>query len=151
MVNLDQTIIEVGDKATYTLSTAWTPIANITDIPTFPTLEADEIDSTTLVNDEGFKEFEPGRANGGEVEFKLQFDGGDADALYALFRVKRGFRITVPDAAAVASRSNFKFTGFIKKIGPEGKAGEGIELTVAIKISGKPLFTKGTTAPVVPA
>lgn len=148
MLHTDGTIIEAGDKATYATSTTWTPFANIVDIPSLPGMEADDVETTHLQSPDRFKEFDPGRADGGEVEFKIQFEKEEAERVYGLFRVKKGFRIIVNDATDVANRSRFKFNGYIKHISPESEAEGGIEVTITMKVSGKPEFTKGTGDPV---
>ena len=149
MLQTDGTIIESGDTA-YATSTTWTPFALVVDIPSLPGMEADDIETTHLLSPDRFKEYEAGRADGGEVELKVQFEKVEAERVYSLFKIKRGFKITVNDAVLPANRSSFKFDGYIKNIAPEAAAEGAVETTITIKVSGKPVFAKGTGDPVVP-
>ena len=150
MLQTDGTTIESGDKSTYATSLIWTKFALVVDIPSLPGMEADDIDVTTLASPDRFKQYDPGRADGGEVELKVQFEKVEAERVYSLFKLKSGFKITLNDAVLPANRSTFKFDGYIKHIAPEAAAEAGIETTITIKVSGKPVFAKGVGDPVVP-
>jgi len=129
------TVIEYGNQATYTGSTSWTKLAGVVSV-TPPSPEADDIDVSNMDSEEQFKEFEPGWADGGEVEMSIQFDADQASTVYGMFRQKAGYRVTFSNGA------KWGVSGYIKSYGDEVER-EGIVTTsIKIKVSGKPTFAK---------
>lgn len=128
------TIIEVGDAATVDASAAWTKLGKVTEVTPL-TLEGDEIDVSHMESADQWREFDPGWAEAGEIDVTLQYRADDNAAIYELFRVTRGYRITFADG------SKWTAAGFIKTFGNEVER-EGIVTTsVGIKLSGAPDFT----------
>ncbi|MDB5297300.1 MAG: hypothetical protein JWO31_3283 [Phycisphaerales bacterium] len=126
------TIISYASVATYDGEGAtFTPFAKLRSI-TPPKPEAEDIDITNSDSPDSAREFEPGLFDPGETEFTILYNKAVAVALYALFRVPKGFRIEFPDG------SGWLFNGYVKSIGDEGDLGDVYETTITIKISGKP-------------
>lgn len=129
------TIVAYGSGSTFADSETFTPFARVTEV-TPPTPEADDIDVSHMESDEQFKEYEAGWAEGGEVEFTIQFEKVQAETVYGLFRHSKGYKVTFADGSA------WGCTGYIKSFGDEIDR-EGIVTTgVTIKVSGKPAFIK---------
>lgn len=120
-------------------ATTWTPFANVTEI-TPPKPTAAKIDSTHMESPDEFKEQEPGLAEVDDVELKVQFEKDQADAVYALFRQKKAFRVQFADG------SKWEFVGFISGYGDEIDREGIVSTTVTIAVSGKPVFTKAAAA-----
>jgi hypothetical protein len=77
------TIIEFGNQNTHTASTTWTPLAGVTGV-TPPKIQADDIEVTTMETPDQIKQYEAGYADGGEVEFQVQFQGEQGETAYGL-------------------------------------------------------------------
>lgn len=124
-----------GDAATVTASTTWTPFVDVTEI-TPPKPTAAKIDTTHMESADEYKEQEPGLAEVDDVELKVQFSKDQAAAVYAMFRVKKGFRIQFADG------SKWEINGFISGYGDEIDREGIVSTTITIAVSGKPVFTK---------
>lgn len=133
------TKLEFGNQANYADSTTWTEFAEITEI-TPPNVEADDIETSHMQSPEQFKEFDPGWADGGEVELTINFDKDQNETVYGLFRQKKGFKMTFVDGSA------WKFNGYIKAFGNEVDREGIITAPITLKISGKPVFEKAPAA-----
>ena len=133
------TLFAYGNQATFAESTSWTEVAQIVDIGP-PEIEADDIDVSNMKSPEQFKQFDPGWADAGEVEVTVQYEKAAATALYALFRQKKGFKMTFEDG------SSWGLDGYIKKFGGEVDREGVITQTITVKVSGKPLFTAAAAA-----
>ena len=129
-----ETAFAYGSGATHTDSTTWTDFAAITEI-TPPTAKADDIDISHMQSGD-FKEFDPGLAEGGEVELTIQYEAEENEAVYGLFRVKKGFKLTFSDG------SSWKLTGYISEFGNEVDREGIITAKIKVKVSGKPDFVK---------
>lgn len=130
------TKMEVGDGATYDASLTWAALfSKITEL-TPPKIEGEDIDTSHMESPDQFEEFDPGWANGGEVEFTAQFDKDKQESTYALFRVPRGFRMVFVDG------SKWNLNGYIKGFANEAERKGIVTAKVTIKISGKPVFVK---------
>lgn len=123
-----------GNQANFTDSTTWTAFAKVTGV-TPPKPQADDIDTSHMESADQFKEFEPGWADGGEVELQLQFAAADNASVYGLFRQPKGFRLEFSNG------SRWSFNGYIKGFGNEVEREGIVSTTVTFKVSGKPEFT----------
>src|SRR3954469_23071654 len=92
------TKLEFGDAATVAGSTTWTPVAKVTEL-TPPNVEAEDIDVSHMESPEQFEEFDPGWANGGEVEATIQFEKTENETVYGLFRQPKGYRLSFVDGS----------------------------------------------------
>jgi len=130
------TKLEFGDAATVAGSTTWTPLAKITEITPPNSIEAEDIDVSHMESADQFNEYDPGWAEGGEVECTIQYDKEQNEDVYALFRVPKGFRAVFVDG------SKWNFNGYIKAFGNEVERKGIVTAKITIKISGKPEFVK---------
>jgi hypothetical protein len=131
-------IIEHGNQSTHEASTVWTAVAELVDI-TPPNVEADDIETSHMLTPEQFKTFDPGWADGGEVEFTVQYEKAKNATLYGLFRQPKGYRVLFADAPG-PSGSRWKFNGHVKGFSNEVDREGLITADITIKISGKPVF-----------
>ncbi len=144
----NKTTLEFGDAATAAGSVTWTPVAAILDI-TPPKIEGDDIETTNMDNPIDasgvpFKTFDPGFADAGTVDCKIQFSKAQNAALYALFRIQKGWRMRFPDAPS-PSGSKWEWDGYIKSFANEVDREQLVTADISIKVSGgKPVFTPGT-------
>src|SRR4051794_29995760 len=90
------TTLEYGNAATTAGSTVWTPVALIEDI-TPPKIEADDIETSHMLTPNQVKTFDPGWADAGELECKIQFEKVANATLYSLFRVPKAWRMRFAD------------------------------------------------------
>jgi hypothetical protein len=135
-----KTTLNFGDQATAAASTTWTPLAKVTDI-TPPKVSVDDIETSNMDspvddNDVPWKEFESGWAEAGEVDVTIQFDKNQADSVYGMVGVSKGWKIAFRDG------STWALDGYIKTYGDEVEREKLVTTKATIKISGRPLFTK---------
>lgn len=128
-----------GSHATVLASNTWTEIAQVVEISP-PEVEADDIETSNMQSPEQFKTFDPGWADGGEVEITVQYEKQATTTIYGLFRVKKGFKMTFEDGAI------WSFDGYLKKLGGEVDREGLITQTLTFKISGKPAFATAAVA-----
>jgi hypothetical protein len=133
---------DFGDAATVADTTSWTSFAKVLEV-TPPKIEGEDIDVSHMESADEFEEFDPGWANGGEPEIKIQFEKTQNETVYGLFRQKKGFRMVVADAP-YPSGSKWKFNGYIKGFANEVDRKGIVTADITIKISGKPEFEKAT-------
>lgn len=136
-------IFAYGNQSSYTASTTWTDIAGLLEI-TPPKLKADDIDVSHMLTPDQIKEFEAGWAEGGEAELKIQFEADQAEDVYGLFRITKGYRVTFVNGAT------WKLTGYINEFGDEVDREGVITTSIKVKVSGKPLYTKPPAPPEEP-
>src|SRR5688500_4393426 len=129
------TKLEFGDAATVAGSTTWTPVAKITEI-TPPNVEAEDIDVSHMESPDQVNEYDPGWAEGGEVEATIQYEKAANETVYNLFRVPKGYRIVFVDG------SKWNFDGYMKAFGNEVERKGIVTAKITIKLSGKPEFVK---------
>jgi len=131
------TKLEFGDAATVAGSTTWTPVAKITEITPPNAIEAEDIDTSHMESPDQFNEYEPGWAEGGEVELTIQYDKEQNEDVYALFRVPKAYRITFVDGSKWHLNNSY-----VKAFGNEVERKGIVTAKITIKISGKPEFVK---------
>jgi hypothetical protein len=125
-------IIAYGNQPTQAASTTWTDVTFLENIEP-PSVDADDIDVTTLTSANEFRAFIAGYADGGEGKFTVQWDNTQSVALYGLFRTQKGWRITLPGTGGTV-----KFDGYIKGFGvPVDEEGI-ITNEITIKVTGQP-------------
>jgi hypothetical protein len=131
------TDLAYGDAATAATSTTWTSLVGVTDIKP-PKIDGEDVDISHLKSPNKFKQFDPGWANAGELEFTVQYDKTQTTAVYALFRTPKGFQVTFADG------SKWKYDGYIKSWQDQIEKDGIVTQNLTIKISGQPGFTAGT-------
>lgn len=103
-------------------------------------VESEEIDTTTLDSPNGYKEFEPGLKDAGEVSLAGDIkDEATVEKMLALAESQslEAWTVTYPSGAKWA------FSGFIKSFKDGEKTADGkASYTASIRISGKPVYTK---------
>lgn len=131
----------------YGASLAWgttpgslTDIIQIRDI-SGPSVEVGEVDITNQDSANEFKEWLPGFADAGEVEFNVVYTKAQCASLYSI--VANGdiyyFVLTLRDG------STWAFYGFIKNFGTEVEYEDSvIENEISIRVTGKPTFAVGS-------
>jgi hypothetical protein len=135
-----KTRFEFGNGITVAESTTWTPFAKVLEVHP-PKIKADDIDTSHMESEEEFKEFDPGWAEGGDVEIKIQFEKVQNETIYGLFRQPKGYRMVFNDAPQ-PSGSKWKFSGYINGFANEVDRAGIVTADVTVKITGKPVFEK---------
>lgn len=102
-------------------------------------ISAETIDVTALDNKDGYKEFEEGIKEAGEVPFEGFLDGEDEGQAKMLEALNTGglhdFSIVFPQAIGKTWKGKCLITKFSAG---EAKLGDAVKFSGAIKISGKP-------------
>ena len=102
-------------------------------------VESDELDMTHLDSPDGYKEFEGGLKDAGEVSFAGEIvDEATVEKLLALAesQSKEDWVVTYPSGATWA------LTGYIKSFKDGEKTADGkATFTSSIRVSGKPVYT----------
>lgn len=103
-------VLEYGDTADYATSTTWTTVAKVESIKP-PKRKFDEIDTTTLEDDD--KQKEPGLGENDDAEITCHYDKTQTGTLYGFSGTVKAWRVKYSDA------SGWKFNGFINDCGDE--------------------------------
>jgi len=134
----------MGGKSGYgtILAKGAVEIAQLTNIGGLD-LKADSIDISTHSSADGFREYIPGMKDGGEVPIEGLFDPSDAGQVAAITDIGAGtsaaYTITFPEGSSIA------FTGFLIGVKSGAPYDDKMSFSGTLKISGKPIFTGGTT------
>lgn len=135
-----KTKLSYGDGDTFATSNTFTDIARIRDIKP-PKPKVDDIDVTDMDSPAGpnpddltWKEFDPGLADAGEVEFTLNFDKDQTDTLFGFLGKSKGWKVTFSDGSV------WQLSGYIKEFGDEVEREKVVTSTATMKVSGKPAF-----------
>ena len=116
-------------------------IANLTSIGEIG-IESEEIDVTDLDSPNGYKEFEPGMKDAGEVSLAGNIkDETNVEKMLALAESQsmEEWEVTYPSGA------KWSFSGFVKSFKDGEKTPDGVAtFSASIRISGKPTYTKAT-------
>ena len=130
---------KVGNGAT---PEVFSDVAEVKDI-TPPQYEREVHDVSHHGSDGGFKEYIAGWRDGGEVELLLNWlptDGthDDKTGLLADYHdnARHNYKIVLPDNLATIA-----FSGVITAYQPDMETAKGAELSVTIKVSGKPTIS----------
>lgn len=118
-------------------------IANLTSIGEIG-VESEEIDATDLDSPDGYKEFEPGSKDAGEVAIAGNIkEESNVEKMLALAESQsiEEWTVTYPSGAT------WKFKGFLKSFKDGEKTPDGLAtFSGAIRISGKPVYKAKATA-----
>lgn len=124
----------------------WVTVAEMAEIGG-PSIEAEEIDTTTHDALDGYRTFVQGLKDAGEVEATLNFNmkiKSHTDALNDLHKgTLKPRRIVFPDADKQEDRSYMEFMAFAKGFEPEFDIEDVIKAEITFKVSGKPKFVVG--------
>lgn len=116
-------------------------IANLTSIGEIG-IESEEIDVTDHDSPNGYKEFEPGMKDAGEVSLAGNIkDESNVEKMLALAESQsmEEWEVTYPSGA------KWSFSGFVKSFKDGEKTPDGVAtFSASIRISGKPTYTKAT-------
>lgn len=119
-----------------------TDIANLTSIGEIG-IESEEIDVTTLDSTTGYREFEGGIKDAGEVSIAGNVKSwADFAMLVALAesQTNESWSVEYPSGAT------WSFNGFVKSVKDGEKTPDGLAtFSATIRVSGKPEFTNSTT------
>lgn len=113
----------------------------------------DDIDITHYDSDDGYKEYLPGLADGGEITIEGNFIVGDTNGqigLKADFEAGtvQSFELALPNAA----NSSWEFSAIVNSFGETQPNGEAIGFTATMKVTGKPtlILDDGSTGLTTP-
>ncbi len=125
--------------------TSGTQIGGLTSIGGIE-LTADTMDETTLDSDGGYREFQGGFKDGGEVSLEGYFDPGKYTGQKEMYdRFEAGdaspFVIKFP-----GTMGKWSFNGVVTGYGTNESLEDLISFSVTIKVSGKPTLTTGSGA-----
>lgn len=104
-------------------------------------ISADTIDASTLDDTEGYRKYEAGWVDGGEVSAEGYLDGvGTAEATLAGYvgGEAKDCEITFPKGA------KWSFDGIVTGFSTGADLDDLVTFSISIKVSGKPTFTAGT-------
>jgi len=114
-------------------------VAQMRDIP-FPEVSRDIIDGTHMESPDGYREFVPGLADGGELSLEMLFKSGGTGYTTLL----ADFHSAAPGyyKITLVGGDTFEFSGFVKGLSGTAPLADAMTATVTIKITGKPIYTK---------
>lgn len=110
-------------------------------------MDSDDIDVTTMSSENPFREFVTGLTDAGELEMDIVYEADTFDQLFGAIGRDHAvgasdleqWEITFPDDSVFSCR------GYLRNLGVESPMDEAIEGTAALKISGKPEFSVGSS------
>jgi Lambda phage tail tube protein, TTP len=114
-------------------SGSWTDIADVVDIKP-PKTEAEDIDTSTMVSPQQYKEFVAGWATAGEIECKIHFSKTQNASLFGVFRLMQSWQILFADGSALQAK------GYLKTFANEIDREKLVQADITVKISGPPAF-----------
>lgn len=139
-----------GDGATYTASSSWTEITQVTDL-TPPTFENDTIDITHLKSSDFAREFRKGWGDAGELSATLQYTESAYSDLLALAvsgEIK-GWKVEFNDDAdggtSGTTDGGVGFTGFVQSVAPPLDSEGLVTIDLTLKLTGKPTSITAVT------
>ena len=98
--------------------------------------DVNDIDITTMLSPNGWKEFIAGLKDAKEITLDLLYEGANMDTILgALGGENENWTITIPDAAT------FVCEGYVKALGTQIPMDDKISQSMTIKLSGEPEFT----------
>lgn len=116
--------------ATYTASTGWTAVGNVTEL-TMPEPEADDIDTTSHSTTGGVRTYLAGLVDPGEAETTVHYDKTIFSTLKGLRGDSKKFRVIFSDGSGIG------WEGYIKADPATEVDMEGLTLmTIKTKVSG---------------
>jgi Lambda phage tail tube protein, TTP len=128
----------------------WVTVARVVDITPI-NYTRDAPDATHTESPDGFREFLPGLADGGEIGVTLKFvpDSYTTDMILATFTSKalQNARVLFADGDQDGSPmtcSTFTAPGIVTGFSAEAPMEDGQNATITYKISGKPSFVRAS-------
>ena len=122
-----------------------TPVGGLTSIGGVE-ISAETIDLTAMDNQDGYKEFEEGMKDAGEVPVEGFLDGEDQGQAKMLEALNAGglhdFAIVFPQKIG----KTWKGKGVVTKFATSAALNDGVKFSASIKVSGKPSL-EATQAP----
>lgn len=125
-------VLSYGSAADYS-SGSWTPIAQVLDVKPHQQ-QVDDIETTNMASPSGYKTYEPGLKEPGELSATLQYNASDHAAVLALLGVQRGWKVTFADT------SGWKLNAYIKSFQDMVEREKLVTTDVTMKLSGPPLW-----------
>ncbi len=128
--------------------TSWDEIADVNAIMP-PRKKRGTAETTVMMSPDDYREFIAGFKEGGEPTFKLRFTGDQLEDLDDIFEdgdKVPNWKITFQKIGAQVTAAQWIFLGVLTDLGMPEKStdGENVwETECTIKVSGKPVFTKG--------
>lgn len=112
-----------------------------------PETEIEYQDATSLDSTGGFREYIPGLKDAGEISIPCGYtsDGYDTAVGYQAAGTLIYFRTTLPLETGQTSGDVFEFTGYVSPALETNEVGDIISMSLNIRTSGSPTFTKGAT------
>lgn len=100
-------------------------------------MEANDIDVSSMDSPNRWREFIAGMKNAGEIRLDILYDEDEVDAaLDALGSDNETWTITFPDTAT------FVCDGYVKSVGPiDAPMDDKMAVSIGIKLSGEPTYT----------
>ena len=115
-------------------------VAEITSIGDV-SVTRDDIETTHYDSDDGYKEYLPGLADGGEITIEGNFIVGDTNGQLGLKTdyeagTVQSFELALPNAA----NSSWEFTAIVNAFGETQPNGDKIGFSATMKVTGKPVL-----------
>lgn len=112
-----------------------------------PNVEVEYLDATNLESPGGFREYIAGLQDAGTLEIPCGYssDAYETAFGYQVAKTLVHFRTTLPLEDGQTSGDVFTFTAFVNPQLPTNAVGEIISMSLMLRISGQPTFTKGAT------
>lgn len=113
-----------------------------------PGVSRETIDITNHDSADGYREYLPGLGDGGEVSYDLVFDSASA-AHETLYNTAAGggvhnFYLKLPGFVSTGAGGYWSFAGIFTKCDISTPVADVVMASVAIKVTGKPVFHKFT-------
>lgn len=105
-------------------------------------LSADTIETTTLDSEDGFRTFEQGLKDAGEVPVSGYFDPTQHEGLYSDFESGAISTYTIEFPAALGAK--WEFSGIVTAYSTGAELEDNISFEATLKVSGKPTLTVTT-------
>lgn len=114
----------------------FTTVADVTSIDVLD-VDVDDIDMTTHSSTDGWKEFEAGLKDGGELSMEVNYDPSLHGTLFSSIGTTKNMLITLTDSGA----ATVAFAGYIKGMKAQAPYDDKLSATVTVKVSGAPVIT----------
>jgi len=123
------------------LKVGGTTFTELTEIGS-PGYESDDIDVTTHSSKDYFMEFIKGLIDAGEIPFEGLADSDNIDVIEPFMTTMsiQSVTVTMPTTPSI---SKFECNGYVKSLEISAPHDGAIEISGAIKVTGKPTFSKG--------
>ena len=112
-------------------ATSYAAVGEITNVGG-PDITADDIDLSHAASPDQVREYIAGFGDGGELNIDVIYNAGDTSAVYAVWRIKRTWKVTLPDGVT------WTCVGYLRDIGTETPHDDKVTANWVIKLTGKP-------------